>query len=85
MELEHSDHETPIEPIDKAEVAIGVAARVTGRFTRFMAKHSTYFARQMEISAACSCGGVCPTCVGVTAGSTLLPMVFDRQPKQPDE
>jgi hypothetical protein len=47
-----------------------------------------FLARWFEASATTTaCCGACPTCVGVTAGSLLLPVVFrDRaKPQTPND
>jgi hypothetical protein len=42
-----------------------------------------FLARWIEVSPACC--GVCPTCIGATAGSLLLPMVLEEREKKTDD
>jgi hypothetical protein len=42
-----------------------------------------FLSRWIELSAACC--GVCPTCIGTTAGSLLLPMVFAQHEQARDD
>jgi hypothetical protein len=45
-----------------------------------------FLSRWLEVSATTTaCCGVCPTCMGITAGSLLLPVAVRDRDTKPDE
>ncbi len=85
---QHSDQPEieAIAPLDGGDVQ--TKRRIFGRFGGLLvalANKSQHLARFAEVSAACSCAGACPTCIGVSAGAILLPMLPGRGDNQDPE
>ena len=62
---------------------LGAKDRIIG----FLGRHSVVFAKWAEVNLACACNTACPSCIGVAAGSLLIPLVAEESQslRQPQE
>lgn len=74
---DHHDHVH-----EEAEVATGGLA---ARLAPAAIETGPVVGRFAELQAACSCASGCPVCIGVTAGSFVLPFVFRGRRRQTED